>query len=57
MAAGVRFGRKPKLSEYPRAEALKRRANCETLAGNYKTCGVAISMIFKAVATKRKTGP
>jgi hypothetical protein len=47
MAAGVRFGRKPKLSEYPRAEALKRRANCETLAGNYKTCGVAISMISR----------
>jgi hypothetical protein len=32
MAAGVKFSRKPKLSEYQRAEAMKRRANGETLA-------------------------
>jgi DNA invertase Pin-like site-specific DNA recombinase len=31
-AAGVKFGRKPKLSDYQRAEALKRRAAGETLA-------------------------
>jgi hypothetical protein len=36
MATGVRFGSKPKLSEYQRAEALKRRANGE------KTYGVAV---------------
>jgi DNA invertase Pin-like site-specific DNA recombinase len=32
MAAGVKFGRKPKLSDYQRAEAVKRRAAEETLA-------------------------
>jgi DNA invertase Pin-like site-specific DNA recombinase len=47
MANGVRFGRKPKLSEYQRAEAIKRRANGETLAAIAKTYGVAISMISR----------
>src|SRR4029450_10390910 len=32
MANGVKFGRKPKLSSYQRAEAIKRRAAGETLA-------------------------
>jgi hypothetical protein len=32
MANGVKFGRKPKLSPYQRAEAIKRRAAGETLA-------------------------
>ena len=32
MANGVKFGRKPKLSAYRRAEAIKRRAAGETLA-------------------------
>jgi hypothetical protein len=32
MANGVKFGRKPKLSAYQRAEAIKRRAAGETLA-------------------------
>src|SRR6201997_5196876 len=32
MAKGVKFGRKPKLSDYQRQEALKRRAAGETLA-------------------------
>jgi DNA invertase Pin-like site-specific DNA recombinase len=31
-ARGVRFGRKPKLTAYQRAEALERRARGETLA-------------------------
>jgi hypothetical protein len=31
MANGVKFGRKPKLSEYQRKEALRRRAAGETL--------------------------
>jgi hypothetical protein len=30
MAAGVKFGRKRKLSEYQRVEAITRRANSET---------------------------
>ena len=47
MANGVKFGRKPKLSEYQRAEAIKRRANGETLAAIAKTYGVAISMISR----------
>jgi hypothetical protein len=34
MAAGVKFGRKRKLSDYRRAEAIKRRAAGETLASN-----------------------
>ena len=32
MAKGVKFGRKPKLSDYQRKEAIKRRATGETLA-------------------------
>jgi DNA invertase Pin-like site-specific DNA recombinase len=32
MANGVKFGRKPKLSDYQRQEAIKRRAAGETLA-------------------------
>jgi hypothetical protein len=47
MANGVRFGRKPKLSDYQRAEALKRRVNGEALAAIAKTYGVAISMISR----------
>jgi hypothetical protein len=47
MANGVKFGRKPKLSDYQRAEALKRRANGETLAAIAKTYGVAVSMISR----------
>jgi len=37
-ARGVKFGRKPKLTHYQRQEALRRRANGETLraiAGTY----------------------
>jgi len=45
MAAGVKFGRKRKLSVYQRAEAMKRRANGETLAAIAKFYGVAIAMI------------
>ena len=45
MAAGVKFGRKPKLSEYQRAEAIKRRSDGETLVAIARTYGVAISMI------------
>jgi DNA invertase Pin-like site-specific DNA recombinase len=47
MAAGVKFGRKRKLSDYQRKEALKRRANGETLAEIAKSYGVNLSMISR----------
>jgi DNA invertase Pin-like site-specific DNA recombinase len=48
IAKGVRFGRKPKLSEYQRKEALKRRASGEeTLAEIAKSYAVGISMISR----------
>jgi DNA invertase Pin-like site-specific DNA recombinase len=47
MAQGIRFGRKPKLSPYQRAEALKRRAAGETLAEIAKSYAVDISMISR----------
>ena len=46
-AAGVKFGRKPKLSPYQRAEAIKRRAAGETLASIAKSYAVDISMISR----------
>ena len=47
MAAGVKFGRKRKLSDFQRAEAVKRRSAGETLAAIAKTYGVAVSMISR----------
>jgi hypothetical protein len=47
MAEGVKFGRKRKLSDYRRAEAVKRRAAGETLAAIAKSYGVDISMISR----------
>lgn len=47
MAAGVKFGRKRKLSDYQRVEAVKRRAAGETLAAIAKSYGVDISMISR----------
>ena len=47
MANGVKFGRKPKLSPFQRAEALKRRAAGETLAWIAKSYAVDISMISR----------
>jgi DNA invertase Pin-like site-specific DNA recombinase len=47
MSAGVKFGRKRKLSEYQRQEAIKRRAAGETLASIAKSYGVDISMIWR----------
>ena len=47
MANGVKFGRKPKLSDYQRAEAIKRRAAGETLAEIAKSYGVDIWMISR----------
>ena len=47
MANGVKFGRKPKLSPFQRAEAIKRRAAGETLASIAKTYAVDLSMISR----------
>ena len=47
VAEGVRFGRKPKLSPFQRAEALKRRAAGETLAVIARSYAVDISMISR----------
>jgi DNA invertase Pin-like site-specific DNA recombinase len=47
MAAGVKFGRKRKLSDYQRAEAVKRRAAGETLAAIAKSYSVDLSMISR----------
>jgi DNA invertase Pin-like site-specific DNA recombinase len=47
MANGVKFGRKRKLSDYQRAEALKRRGAGETLAQIAKSYGVDLSMISR----------
>jgi hypothetical protein len=46
-SAGVKFDRKRKLSDYQRAEAIKRRDAGETLAAIGKSYGVAISMISR----------
>ena len=46
-AAGVKFGRKPKLSEYQRKEAIKRRAAGETLGEIAKSYAVDVSMISR----------
>src|SRR6476646_5890166 len=47
MAAGVKFGRTPKLSAYQRAEAIKRRTAGERLADIAKSYAVDISMISR----------
>jgi DNA invertase Pin-like site-specific DNA recombinase len=47
MTAGVKFGRKPKLSDYQRAEAIKRRDAGERLADIAKSYAVDISMISR----------
>jgi DNA invertase Pin-like site-specific DNA recombinase len=45
MAAGIKFGRKRKLSDYQRAEATKRRAAGETLASIAKSYGVHLAAV------------
>jgi DNA invertase Pin-like site-specific DNA recombinase len=47
MTEGVRFGRKRKLSDFQRAEAIKRRDAGETLAKIAKSYAVDISMISR----------
>ena len=46
-AQGIKFGRKPKLSDYQRKEAIKRRAAGETLAEIARSYAVDISMISR----------
>src|SRR5215467_11900412 len=50
MANGVKFGRKPKLSPYQRAEAIKRRTAGETLSSIARSYAVDISMISRLSA-------
>ena len=57
MANGVKFGRKPKLSDYQRQEAIKRRAAGETLASIAKSYAVDISMISRLRRTPLKQRP
>jgi DNA invertase Pin-like site-specific DNA recombinase len=47
MAAGVKFGRKPKLSPFQRNEAIERRSAGERLADIAKSYAVDISMISR----------
>ena len=47
LANGVKFGRKRKLSDYQRTEAVKRRDAGETLAAIAKSDGVDLSMISR----------
>jgi DNA invertase Pin-like site-specific DNA recombinase len=47
MANGVKFGRKPKLSDFQRAEAIRRRAAGETLADIAKSYDVHPAMISR----------
>jgi DNA invertase Pin-like site-specific DNA recombinase len=47
MKEGVKFGRKPKLSDYQRQEAIARRAAGETLASIAKSYAVDVSMISR----------
>jgi len=47
MQNGVRFGRKPKLSDFQRREALARRGNGETLAQIARSYAVSVSMISR----------
>ena len=47
MAKGIKFGRKPKLSDYQRQEAIRRRAESETLASIAKSYAVDVSMISR----------
>ena len=48
MKEGVKFGRKPKLSDFQRKEALKRRAAGETLAEIAKSYAVDVGLRMTA---------
>jgi Zn-dependent peptidase ImmA (M78 family) len=54
MAVGNKFGRPRKLSDYQRQEAIKRRADGETLAAISKSYGVSIAMISRLWDTPQR---
>jgi DNA invertase Pin-like site-specific DNA recombinase len=47
MAAGIKFGRKRKLTEYQRQQAIERRAAGESLTAIAKSYAVDVSMISR----------
>jgi DNA invertase Pin-like site-specific DNA recombinase len=47
LANGVTFGRKPKLTEHQRKEAMGRHGNSETLAQIARSYAVSVSMISR----------
>lgn len=51
LAEGIKFGRKPKLSAFQRAEAIKRRDAGETLVKIAKSYAVDVSMISRLTAS------
>jgi hypothetical protein len=51
MANGIKFGRRPKLSAFQQAEAIKRRAAGETLAAIAKSYAVDVSTISRLPQT------
>src|SRR6476659_4817931 len=51
MAAGTKFGRKPKLSPFQRSEAIKRRAAGETLISIARSYAVHPAMISRLPAS------
>jgi DNA invertase Pin-like site-specific DNA recombinase len=55
MAAGIKFGRKPKLSDYQRKEAIKRRGNGETLKAIADSYDVSIAMISRLQSVNTRT--
>jgi len=59
MANGVKFGRKPKLSPFQRAEAIKRRGAGETLAAIAKSYAVDVSTIaaVRSALLRPERGP
>jgi hypothetical protein len=52
--AGVKFGRKPKLTDQQRAEAIKRRAAGETLKAIAESYAVDESMISRLDSQARR---
>jgi hypothetical protein len=50
LAAGIKFGRKPKLTPDQRQEAMRRRAKGETLASIADSYGVHLSQISRLAA-------
>jgi hypothetical protein len=59
MANGIKFGRKRKLSDYQRAEAVKRRDVGKTLGAIAKSYGLSLAMIsrlFRSSPDRSRSG-